>query len=502
MNFWNLFIAVTLFSAFGCSSSGNTECSTNNDCLDGLVCIDGDCVDDPFGKDSDSDTNSDTLNDTESESDSVTDKGSDSVSDTGSDSDTTPLIECTLNDQCDDGEFCTYDWCNTDTFKCIHEAAIENSPCPDDGNYCNGKEKCIAGKCQGVAPCTGDEIGVYSCHDLQPGCDEANDECTIIDNGNKANGTPCSENMFCFGDTPKECQNGVCTNPAGAVDPCGSETSLCEYINCNETTDKCSVTAIHIGDTCVEDFNACQEGVCLNDGTCDYSDPCVKHPANVCMSEYCTDGGTTIGDYICQTDIAPNNTSCAPDWDDCIDPSKYEVGYCWFDSKLPNCIQPEDRPCNDIFPASLCTYVYACNAANGGCDLKVDNSSPDYTAVSYEVSCGQTVPFTNVNFLSRHYYDYGSVCVGGDYRGMELVVRLPSSDFSGGPRNVTIKVDNDTPNQAFQIMHLSDVCDPASCTDAGEDMLYSTGVVDGDVFVLEAGPGYPPTTLDVTVTCN
>jgi hypothetical protein len=51
-------------------------------------------------------------------------------------------------------------------------------------------------------------------------------------------------------------------------------------------------------------------------------------------------------------------------------------------------------------------------------------------------------------------------------------------------------------------MHLSDVCDPASCTDAGEDMLYSTGVVDGDVFVLEAGPGYPPTTLDVTVTCN
>lgn len=67
---------------------------------------------------------------------------------------------------CDDGVSCTDDSCDEDENACVH--AVNNKSCQDDGQFCNGVEMCDAedGCVSSGFPCEADET-----------CDETNDRC-------------------------------------------------------------------------------------------------------------------------------------------------------------------------------------------------------------------------------------------------------------------------------------------------------------------------------------
>jgi len=75
----------------------------------------------------------------------------------------------------------------TTTIIVIPSECISDADC-DDGNFCNGIEQCIGGKCHsGNAPCPDDD-GLF-CNGVE-GCDEGSDECI-------SSGNPCSGGQLC-----------------------------------------------------------------------------------------------------------------------------------------------------------------------------------------------------------------------------------------------------------------------------------------------------------------
>jgi len=148
------------------------------------------------------------------------------------------FLECTVNEDCDDGAFCT------GTATCVDGACVAGpDPCPDDGIWCNGDE----------------------------GCDEVNDQCVP--------GEPrCQDDgLFCNGD-----------------ELCNEDDDQCEQINvpCDDDGDPCT-------DNCDEPTDTCY--VCNatgpDDDCCTTSDACAT--AEICVVEYTdfyvdgTDGDNT-----------------------------------------------------------------------------------------------------------------------------------------------------------------------------------------------------------------
>jgi 3-phytase len=113
--------------------------------------------------------------------------------------------ECTLDSQCDDGNVCTLNTCNTVTNLCNPPAGTnEGQACTDDGQFCTGTETCQSGRCASSGnPCTSPSF---------PVCNEDSNTCIA-----------CSQNSDCNDDD--ECTDdicsGACTNtnsPSGT--PC------------------------------------------------------------------------------------------------------------------------------------------------------------------------------------------------------------------------------------------------------------------------------------------
>ncbi len=114
------------------------------------------------------------------------------------DLDTDATVNCTEDDQCDDGDFCNgketcldYNcvpaqvppclddgiWCNGDEFCDSEEnkCARTPQPCLDDGRFCNGEESCSEDldKCMTSGnPCLGNQ----TCNEVLDECEEEEDE--------------------------------------------------------------------------------------------------------------------------------------------------------------------------------------------------------------------------------------------------------------------------------------------------------------------------------------
>ncbi len=59
-----------------------------------------------------------------------------------------PCVEtCLFDEDCDDGEDCTDEWCGEDGF-CVG-ISLEDGPC-DDGDPCTTEDSCVTGKCAGI----------------------------------------------------------------------------------------------------------------------------------------------------------------------------------------------------------------------------------------------------------------------------------------------------------------------------------------------------------------
>ena len=91
---------------------------------------------------------------------------------------------CTVDSECDDGNVCTDDSCDSGTGTCVN---TDNTASCDDGDACTTADTCSAGSCVGGAP---------------PNCDDAN-VCTddSCDSGtgcvNTNNTAPCDDGAYC-----------------------------------------------------------------------------------------------------------------------------------------------------------------------------------------------------------------------------------------------------------------------------------------------------------------
>ncbi|MFQ5462547.1 MAG: hypothetical protein ACE5E5_07965 [Phycisphaerae bacterium] len=163
-------------------------------------------------------------------------------------------VQCIFGDDtpCDDGNFCTADFCGLDN-TCHNSADPKNGlPCPD-ALFCNGVETCQGGAC--VSP------PLLACDDSNPCtddiCDEATDTCS--NPPNDANDP--DDGLFCNGlDT---CQNGVII--PGSPPDC-NDANECTDDSCDDLVGSC----VHVGNA-----NACDDGQ-----PCTFNDACV---ASACV---------------------------------------------------------------------------------------------------------------------------------------------------------------------------------------------------------------------------
>ncbi|RME38100.1 MAG: hypothetical protein D6788_08090, partial [Planctomycetota bacterium] len=296
---------------------------------------------------------------------------------------------------CDDGDACTTDTCDSATGDCVHTPVV----C-DNGLFCDGVETCdSASGCQaGTPPCSEGQA-----------CDEDNDRCrtpcTIdadCDDGLFCNGTEACVNDFCEPGTPPDCDDGVdCT-----VDSCDEDNDVCvntaddsacdDGVFCNgaETCDPasgCQPGTPPCADPtplCNETADQCDQCASIDD--CDDNDPCtfnscilVEGEGRRCRFTPDTNDSDNDGTLDCQDGcpndgdkIEPGVCGCGvPDTDrdgdnvlDCLDGcpddgDKTEPGVCGcgfpdIDSDNDNFLDCEDGCPND--PAKIDPGVCGC----------------------------------------------------------------------------------------------------------------------------------------------
>ncbi len=207
---------------------------------------------------------------------------------------------CTIGDQCgagsckpgtgspvlDDNNPCTTDTCSPATGP-VHTSLPNGDPC-DDGNACTTTDECVAGKCLGS--------GGPSCDDSNPctknTCSVANQACS---NPNEANDTPC---VFDKCHVNSTCQAGNCT--AGTLLTC-DDSNPCTDDSCDGATG-CK----HVNNT----------ADCSDDDQCTQSDKCAGGEcvgvAKVCKAiDACHEAGECDpADGNCDDPRAPDGTDC------------------------------------------------------------------------------------------------------------------------------------------------------------------------------------------------
>ncbi len=202
---------------------------------------------------------------------------------------------CTDDADCDDGNSCTDDSCNSDLGLCVSTPSAPGTGC-ENGGTCDGEGACVpaGGLCDDVV-----------CEDLGEcvvnGCNPANGQCEASD---APDDTPC---------TGGTCQGGVCE----PTDLCADAATRCDDGNectdtdCDADTGDCLATPL--------EGQACGGG-----GICDAGGNCV---VDLCAdaATRCDDGNECTDD-VC--DPATGDCSNPPlDGEACTDPG-FGDGYC------------------------------------------------------------------------------------------------------------------------------------------------------------------------------
>ncbi|NUN13438.1 MAG: hypothetical protein HUU55_07365 [Myxococcales bacterium] len=370
---------------------------------------------------------------------------------------------------CDDGDPCTVDSCDP-AVGCIFEFSEEICPCtqdeqcPDDGNLCNGVERCINFQCEvdvatvvncggttanacAVSTCipeTGecivteaplgklcddgsacttddscDDTGICSgspvvCGDTNPCTDDACDPligCTVTPNSEPCeDGNPCTLNDLCA--------NGSCTS--GATNTCDDQ-NLCTVDSCDGTTGTCIFDALLLdGSPCDDDDlctgpGACFAGFCVvplipcddnnpcTDDSCDAVGGCVNTPNN----GPCPTTNPCFEDGQCSAGACVQGAPVVCDDNDpCTDDSCNEtLGSCVF---LPN----TGNICDD---GNLCTTADACLGGTcTGTPVACDDGNP-CTTNSCDPATGlcASVPADGTACNDANACTVGDVCLAG-----------------------------------------------------------------------------------------
>jgi hypothetical protein len=380
---------------------------------------------------------------------------------------------CADASDCDDGNGCTQDVCSA-FFQCYSLPKSEGESC-DDGNYCNGVERCDeSGACVDAgSPCPPDTVCTTSV------CDEQQNTCNTVVKADMV-GEACTDPLFCLGGRAMECTPfGLCDDP-DPTGPKGCEDdtfNLCTQYVCDEENDACTETVLDNGVVCDDDdscngVNECWNGQCVRgpDLPCDDYNPCTDDP--------CTDNA---GTPVCgtHTDIAddqPCNDNFA-----CYGSAPYCMA--------GTCI-PSENPCKD---GSGIATIYECQESYYGsvsCGNSISNEGG-------AMGCGDTQTFDSSIFVTREYFTYNADYCPGDYPGPEalIAIELPN------PGMVTVTVSNVSPSMNVFIMDLGNWQDETTCEEAGTNTLTIDSTSPGYyLLILEADDDFPPDSFDVTVS--
>jgi len=216
-----------------------TACDDNRWCTQGDECVSGKCSGvertcadtDPCTRDS-CDENTDTcLHEVVPRPGAEGPTGAPTCSN-GSDDDCDGMTDladancnaCQQDAECDDGNECTLDSCVEQD--CYNIPVADETPCSDDGVFCNGVEVCRQGVCTHSGnPCPGaDGDG-----DCSESCAEDLRSCTADDPQDAA----CDDGNWCtVSDT---CTSGVCSGSERDCD----DGDTCTQDGCDEEADTC-----------------------------------------------------------------------------------------------------------------------------------------------------------------------------------------------------------------------------------------------------------------------
>ncbi|MEZ4287363.1 MAG: hypothetical protein R3A47_04300 [Polyangiales bacterium] len=240
-------------------------------------------------------------------------------------------VECTADDQCDDGNECTDKVCDTNvcTFPSLAigtecsggmcNGAAQDPLCVgctaddqcDDGNDCTNNV-CDNGACQYPSLTAGDTCATGVCDgaDTVPECVEcvADDDCA---SGETCDTTSSTCVVACSGDA--DCSGGVCnTDTSECVTDCVANDDCGPTGTCDDTANTCVETCVGNDD--------CNQGTCNTSSnecvtTCTSNDECGD---GICSSSTgeCTIPCTTndeCGDGSCDTTTGECTNSCTSD---------------------------------------------------------------------------------------------------------------------------------------------------------------------------------------------
>jgi len=276
------------------------------------------------------------------------------------------------------------EWCEPGEDQETWTSRVDTTPC-DDLDACTSNDQCLTGQCQSGAPtdcddgnvCTTDSCEtVAGCvHTATPGtvCDDG-DDCTHSDSCGGIDNTQCGGTAYtCFPD-PLICTDEVCDGSGGCLYPIDA--------------DMCVIEGVCVGRDVVNPADPCQ--VCKPDldpevwspgsdgGPCEDGDACTV--GDQCLSGACQGGGAKDCDdgQVCTTDGCEPSSGCthANNTVKCLDSkcqggSYYQPAYC-SQGLCPtqvavNCDDGKDCTTDQCNPDFGCWYQNNCPALNPSC---------------------------------------------------------------------------------------------------------------------------------------
>ena len=196
------------------------------------------------------------------------------------DEDADRCVECTKDAHCNDDKDCTIDKCVNQ--HCKHEA--QDSIC-DDGQFCNGKEKCVP---------TNPSSGSSGCIPGKPPCppattcNETLDDCRCTSDAECDDGHPCTEDLCTAGACQHITNDDICPDDG---DVCNGPERCDEYEGCVsgpalecDDGNACTVDSCDSGGGCVHEAVNCGDGNACVRTSCDPAKGCQTQKVN------CDDG--------------------------------------------------------------------------------------------------------------------------------------------------------------------------------------------------------------------
>jgi hypothetical protein len=384
------------------------------------------------------------------------------------------VIECHIDADCDDQNYCTVDSCLANV--CIHDdEAMNNFPCTDYDVATYG-DVCMFSFCIGKpANCYFN----FQCNDFiwctEDICDLTNHEChnnayvppIVCNDGDSETINDTCDNGLCVGTvadclTDSDCEDGnLCTNTGCVNNHCVTtfNTNLCDDGNPYTIADTCfngycvgtKVDCVTVGDC--RDWNSCTGDSCVN-GSCIYDGAAMNGAS-------CTDyDSTTFGD-VCFNGICYGaHLECEFD-NECDDHNSCTTDDCSVDV----CVHSDDNgaACNDGDGSTINDTCNAGVCAGIDVECKFAEDCEDGNDCTDDACVGNVCfyPFNTDSCEDGFFNTVGDVCANGLCVGIPVGCRVDDDcrdfnsctvdscvngacDYDPGPLNNFMCTDNDS----------------------------------------------------------